>query len=110
MVMCGTTVIESVLRVPLTQIKHGRTSRVGHYGCVALPGTYREADGSTVEFANALIAWKAVARLALVRTAKKYHAIITDNELAEEVQSRTGIRTRSLMMNWIGQVLGGVFV
>jgi hypothetical protein len=100
--MCGTTVIESGLRLPLTQIKHAQTGRVGHYGCVA--------DVSAVEFANVLIAWKAVARPALVRTAKKYHAIITYNELAEEVQSRTGIRTRSLMMNWIGQVLGRVFV
>jgi hypothetical protein len=81
---------------------------MGQDGYVPLPGTYREADDSAVEFADALIAWTAVARPALERTAKKYQAIITYNELAKEVQSRTGIRTRSLMMNWIGQVLGRV--
>jgi hypothetical protein len=77
-------------------------------GYVPMPGTHREADDSAVDFVDALIAWTAVARPALEHTAKKYRAVVTCSELAEEVQSRRGIRTGSLIMNWIGQVLGRV--
>jgi hypothetical protein len=76
--------------------------------CVPKPGTWRISDGSAVEFRVAKEAWSIAAREILTRTAKAYHAYITYGELAEEVQQRTGIRTRSQMRNWIGSVLGKV--
>lgn len=81
---------------------------LGHFGQVTSPGTYREADGSAVEFEQAKTAWTAVARPALHRTAAKYHATISYGDLAEEVQSVSGIRTRMLMHYWIGDALGRV--
>ena len=72
------------------------------------PGTYRVSDGSRVEFAAALAAWTAAAVPVLERVARTYHATISYKDLGEEVQNVTGIRTRVLLMNWIGQVLGGV--
>ena len=53
-------------------------------------------------------AWAEVAREVLIVTAKHYHSVITYKELAEEVQQRTGVYTRSLLHNWIGKVLGRV--
>jgi hypothetical protein len=75
---------------------------------VTTPGTYRERDQSPVAFSDAIGAWVVAARPALERTARKYRALITYKELAEEVQSVSGIRTKSLMTNWIGDVLGAV--
>lgn len=79
-----------------------------HHGRVTAPGTYRESDGSAVEFEQAKTAWTAVARPALLRTAATYHGTISYGDLAEEVQSVSGIRTRMLMHYWIGDVLGRV--
>ncbi len=53
-------------------------------------------------------AWSSEAYLILVGVAQTYHAVITYKELAEEIQSRTGIRTKSLLHNWIGPILGRV--
>ncbi|MER5403106.1 hypothetical protein [Streptomyces sp. NPDC002599] len=53
-------------------------------------------------------AWGSEAYLILVGVAQTYHAVITYKELAEEIQSRTGIRTKTLLHNWIGPVLGRV--
>lgn len=53
-------------------------------------------------------AWAAEAYLILMGVAQTYHAVITYKELAEEVQDRTGIRTKVLLQNWIGPVLGRV--
>jgi hypothetical protein len=72
------------------------------------PGTYSVSDGSRVEFAAAVAAWTAAAVPVLERVARTYHATISYKEPGEEVQHVTGIRTRVLLMNWIGQVLGGV--
>ena len=41
------------------------------------------------------------------RVARTYNATISYKELGGEVQYVTGIHTRVLLMNWIGQVLGG---
>jgi hypothetical protein len=71
------------------------------------PGTYRVSDNSPVDFGEAVSAWTAAALPALERVTRRYRANITYKELAEEAQEATGIRTRVLMMNWIGQVLGG---
>ncbi|WP_454343091.1 hypothetical protein [Streptomyces canus] len=53
-------------------------------------------------------AWGSEAYLILIGVAQTYHAVITYKELAEEIQSRTGIRTKTLLHNWIGPVLGWV--
>ncbi|MFJ3671980.1 hypothetical protein ACIPSE_36555 [Streptomyces sp. NPDC090106] len=53
-------------------------------------------------------AWSAEAYTVLVGVAGTYHAVITYGELAEEIQRRTGIRTRKLLQYWIGEVLGQV--
>lgn len=71
------------------------------------PGTYRASDNSPVDFREAVSAWTAAALPVLEGVARRYRATITYQELADEVQEATGIRTRVLMMNWIGQVLGG---
>jgi hypothetical protein len=70
---------------------------------MTLPGTYREIDKMPVSGSDALVAWVKHARPALLRTAKTYHA-----ELSEEVQTESGIRTRRLLQHWIGDVLGTV--
>jgi hypothetical protein len=72
------------------------------------PGTYREIDGAPVAFADAVEAWAAAARQALIDTSRRYNQVITYGELGEEVQQRSGIRTRMLLTNWIGRVLGQV--
>ena len=72
------------------------------------PGTYRESDGSAVDFATALAAWTAAARPALVRTAQTYRDTLSYKELSEEVQVVSGIRTKMLPWHWIGRVLGSV--
>ncbi|MEU3982995.1 hypothetical protein AB0F77_23410 [Streptomyces sp. NPDC026672] len=53
-------------------------------------------------------AWADEAYTVLVGVARTYHAVITYKELGEEVQARTGIRTRALLHNWIGSVLSRV--
>jgi hypothetical protein len=70
-----------------------------------LPGTYRVADGTRVEFADALATWVPLAYDELVATANKYNAYVTYLELSERVQEVSGIRTRMLLTNWIGKLL-----
>jgi hypothetical protein len=72
------------------------------------PGTCRTSDGSAVEFSAAIDAWTAAAIPVLEQVARSYHATISYKDLGEQVQGTAGIRTRVLLMNWIGQVLGGV--
>ena len=71
------------------------------------PGTYRESDGSRVDFPSAIATWATAALPVLGRVARTYHSTITYKELGAEIQHVTGIHTRMLLMNWIGQVLGG---
>ncbi|MYR52000.1 hypothetical protein GTY83_23190 [Streptomyces sp. SID4928] len=52
--------------------------------------------------------WSEEAYSALVDVARTYHAVITYKELAEEIQARSGIRTKVLLHNWIGPILGRV--
>jgi hypothetical protein len=49
--------------------------------------------------------WIPLAYDALIATAQKYHAVITYSELSEQVQTVSGIRTRTLLTNWIGKLL-----
>jgi hypothetical protein len=71
-------------------------------------GTYVEATGQLVEPQDAQVAWVPIARESLLRTAKTYNGFITYGELAEELQSKSGIRTNQLTHHWIGKVLGDV--
>lgn len=75
---------------------------------MTLPGTWRVSDGSPVDFFTAVKEWTAAAMPELERVAGIYHATIAYQDLGEQVQDRSGIRTRMLLMNWIGKVLGGV--
>jgi hypothetical protein len=75
-----------------------------------LPGTYRVADGTRVAFADALTSWVPLAYDELVAIAEHYHAVITYGGLSECVQEASGIRTRMLLANWIGQLLEQVAV
>ncbi len=72
-------------------------------------GYWRVADGVTVPvpYAEAVAAWRAAAYPLLVEVAGSYRAVITYGELGRAVQDASGIRTRALLQNWIGRVLGG---
>src|SRR5436305_12280281 len=58
--------------------------------------------------ADAKAVWVPLAREALVRTAHEYHRLIKYGELAEEIQQRSGIRTKQLVHYCIGDILGQV--
>ena len=53
-------------------------------------------------------AWVPLARESLLQTAQTYNAYVTYRDLAEELQSKSGIRTKQLTHYWIGKVLGAV--
>jgi len=65
-------------------------------------------DGSYIPQSEAVVEWAAAARPVLIETARTYNAFLTYQQLADEVQLRSGITTRSAMRNWIGSVLGRV--
>lgn len=50
-------------------------------------------------------AWAAAAREILIDVASRHLGVITYADLAEQVQSRTGLRNRSPYRSWIGGVL-----
>lgn len=60
-------------------------------------------DDVTTEDAHA--AWASEAREMLIRTARRYHSVITTKELAAGIQERTGITANQRMHYWIGDVL-----
>jgi hypothetical protein len=71
-------------------------------------GTYMESTGEPVEIKDAESSWQPLAREALVRTAETYNGYVTYKDLADELQNKSGIRTKQLVHNWIGRVLGVV--
>lgn len=74
------------------------------------PGTYRVADRARVQFADAIAAWVPFAYEDLLATARRYNGYVTYLELSEHVQEASGIRTRMLLTNWIGQLLEQVAI
>lgn len=72
----------------------------------AARGAWREASEVGIE--ESRDAWAAVARDVLIDRARHYRSVVTDKELAAEVQMRSGIRTRQRAHYWIGDVLGRV--
>ena len=67
-----------------------------------------ETSGEPVEMRDAKAAWVPIARASLLRTAETYNAYTTYRDLAEELQNKSGIRTKQLIHYWIGRVLGVV--
>ncbi len=52
-----------------------------------------------------VLAWQKAARPILEKVARTYDDTITYGELGKQVQAETGIETKSLLQNWIGDVL-----
>jgi hypothetical protein len=71
-------------------------------------GTYRIGDGAPVSIDSAQALWVSIAGELLARTARRYNAVLSETELAAEVQTRSGIRTKMLTADWIGGVLGRI--
>jgi hypothetical protein len=71
---------------------------------------YRSDDGTAIDAAPAQEAWSRAARPVLVQVARRYGSLTTPNDLAEEVQALSGVRTRNPAADWIGDVLDAVAV
>lgn len=71
-------------------------------------GTYMEASGEHVDMREAKEVWTPFARESLLRAARIYNSYISYGDLAEELQSKSGIRTRQLIHYWVGKVLTAV--
>jgi len=71
-------------------------------------GYWRESDGSSVTRDQAEAAWADAAHRRLGQLARSYHATIEYGQLAEEIQTETGIRSTVPMRHWIGGLLGQV--
>jgi hypothetical protein len=65
-------------------------------------------DAAEVGTEVSLEAWAGAARTVLVGVAQRYHGVITNKELAAEVQQLTEIRTSQRAHYWIADVLGRV--
>lgn len=63
-----------------------------------------------VEVSGGRAAWAEVAIDVLTDVATHYEGLITQAELAEQVQTLSGLRTRSPYRAWIGSVLGQVVI
>ncbi|MDO9380352.1 MAG: hypothetical protein Q7T56_16020 [Nocardioidaceae bacterium] len=72
---------------------------------MSTPGTFRIGDGAPVPFATAADLWVRAARDVLHETAGRYHAAIDEGELAKQVQTRSGVRTRVPASMWLERVL-----
>lgn len=65
----------------------------------------RFAKASAVGAEHARATWALAARERLLETAREYHAVVTDQELADFVQDRSWIATDQHPRYWIGDVL-----
>lgn len=68
-------------------------------------GTYREDDGSPVNFDDALKVWTRFGYDLLLDTATRYNAVVTYKELGAHVQAASGIRTSATTAKLVGKVL-----
>ncbi|MGV9710009.1 hypothetical protein ACWDTI_05035 [Gordonia sp. NPDC003424] len=57
---------------------------------------------------DAIDAWVPCAVDLLTSTAKKYNGVVTYKQLADFVQTQSGVKHDALLPNWIGGVLAGV--
>ncbi|KAA1420158.1 hypothetical protein FE697_019755 [Mumia zhuanghuii] len=65
-------------------------------------------DGQPVAYETAKQLWAKSARDVLAETARKYGGDVTDEQLAAEVQRRTGVKTRVHVATWLVEVLDEV--
>jgi len=73
------------------------------------PGTWHDSDPTTkVAWPVAVAAWEQATEAILERVAATYGGSITYEQLAHQLFDETGYRTRMLLGQWIGQVLGPV--
>ncbi len=68
-------------------------------------GDVVDAEADPVSDESMRAQWAEAAREHLIAAAKQYGALVTFKDLAEHVQAATGLRTRKLAHNWIGDVL-----
>jgi hypothetical protein len=73
---------------------------------VPLTGAWRETSEVGPDATRE--AWAAAARERLLEAARRYRATVPPQELAIEVQRRSGIRTRQLWHHWLDEILGRV--
>jgi len=69
-------------------------------------GTWQETSDVGADASRE--AWAAAARERLLEAARRYRATVAPQELAIELQRRSGIRTRQLWHHWLDEVLGHV--
>lgn len=62
-------------------------------------------NGEQVAHKDALDAWAESAYAELKLVARHYNSVISYNELSERIQDQTGITTKMVLPNWIGNVL-----
>lgn len=72
------------------------------------PSAPQPRDASEVGSHVARAAWAEAARPVLLEVAGRYRALVTYKQLAEAIQTTTGITTTQLLPQWIGDVLGRV--
>lgn len=73
------------------------------------PGTWRDDDPPiAVAWTEAIAAWTEAAVPILETVASHYTGSVTYEQLAEQLFETTGVRTKMLLSNWIGKVLGPV--
>jgi hypothetical protein len=73
-------------------------------------GFWREPDGTPTSETIALEVWARTAREILIRTAGTYHGVVREQELADELQDTTGIRTTRHYDRWLPKVLAPIAV
>ncbi|SNR98692.1 hypothetical protein, partial [Blastococcus mobilis] len=106
----GTTLPSARRTLPHSETKitqgSGRSSR-----CIRAktPGTWHDSDPTAqVDWSVAVAAWVEATEPILERVAATYNGTIRYEQLRDQLFDETGYRTRSLMTNWISQVLGPV--
>jgi len=80
----------------------------GTHDTVTVDSTPEPRDASQVGYSVARAAWAEAARPVLLEAAGRYRATVTYKQLAAAVQESTGITSKQLMHQWIGDVLGRV--
>lgn len=66
------------------------------------------ANGTYVSNSDALTLWTPIALERLLETARSYHAVLTDEELAAAVQQESGVIHDDPVSDWIGKLLDRV--
>lgn len=68
-------------------------------------GTYRESDGTPVEFADALKVWTRITYERLLLVAQHYNGVVSVKQMAEHMQRASGIRTTMPASTVVAKVL-----